>query len=382
MIHPLFLLASRLMAREDFRWRATGVRREASILPRTTARKPPLRPTPMKPAVVRKLAYAAACALLFPFPGIAAFAQTVTATIPAQEGSDGLPLTIAVNPLTQLVYIAGNGVEVVNQRTNTPVRTIDIGQNQLSGIAINPATRKLYVTDFNTGLYVVDLTSNTVVGHLPLPVAFSVAYSPVTNRVYTLENEDNVWVSDGTTGALIKEIVTIPPNGTPLGSTITINPATNLIYIPQGTTPGEVLVVNAVTNAVTTVPLEGSGSFYAGVDPLRNIVYISDSGNAASGSQVDVLNGATNKETAFITGIPLQAEALSVDPRTRLVYLSNANGTVEVIDGKTNTLTPTVIPVGTNPIFSTIDLVHRLLYVGNTAEFQPGTQSVSVVKLN
>jgi DNA-binding beta-propeller fold protein YncE len=336
----------------------------------------------MKPAVVRKLAYAAACALLFPFSGIAAFAQTVTATIPAQEGSDGLPLTIAVNPLTQLVYIAGNGVEVVNQRTNTPVRTIDIGQNQLSGIAINPATRKLYVTDFNTGLYVVDLTSNTVVGHFPLPVAFSVAYSPVTNRVYTLDNEDNVWVNDGTTGALIKEIVTIPPNGTPLGSTITINPATNLIYIPQGTTPGEVLVVNAVTNAVTTVPLEGSGSFYAGVDPLRNIVYISDSGNAASGSQVDVLNGATNKETAFITGIPLQAEALSVDPRTRLVYLSNANGTVEVIDGKTNTLTPTVIPVGTNPIFSTIDLVHRLLYVGNTAEFQPGTQSVSVVKLN
>jgi DNA-binding beta-propeller fold protein YncE len=336
----------------------------------------------MKPAVVRKLAYAAACALLFPFSGIAASAQTVTATIPAQEGSDGLPMTIAVNPFTQLVYIAGNGVEVVNQRTNTPVRTIDIGQNQLSGIAINPATRKLYVTDFNTGLYVVDLTSNTVVGHFPLPVAFGVAYSPVTNRVYTLDNEDNVWVNDGTTGALIKEIVTIPPGGTPLGSTITINPATNLIYIPRGTTPGEVLVVNAATNAVTTVPLEGSGSFYAGVDPLRNIIYISNSGNAASGSQVDVLNGATNKDVALITGIPLQAEALSVNPLTRQVYLSNANGTVEVIDGKTNTLTSTVIPVGTNPIFSTIDLVHSLLYVGNTAEFQPGTQSVSVVKLN
>jgi DNA-binding beta-propeller fold protein YncE len=336
----------------------------------------------MKPAVVRKLAYAAACALLFPFSGIAAFAQTVIATIPAQEGSDGLPMTIAVNPLTQLVYIAGNGVEVVNERTNAPIKTIDIGQNQLSGIAINPATRKLYVTDFNTGLYVVDLTSNTVVGHFPLPVAFSVAYSPVTNRVYTLDNEDNVWVNDGTTGALIKEIVTIPPNGTALGSTITINPATNLIYIPQGTTPGEVLVVNAVTNAVTTVPLEGSGSFYAGVDPLRNIVYISDSGNAASGSQVDVLNGATNKDIALITGIPLQAEALSVDPRTRLVYLSNANGTVEVINGKTNTLTSTVIPVGTNPIYSTLDFTHNLLYVGNTAEFQPGTQNVSVVKLN
>lgn len=330
-----------------------------------------------QPVLVRKLAYAAACALLFPFSGIATFAQTVTATIPAQEGSLGLPLTIAVNPLTQLVYIAGNGVEVVNQRTNTPVRTIDIGQDQLSGIAINPVTRKLYVTDYNTGLYVVDLTTNTVVGHFPLPVANAVTYSPVTNRTYTLDNLGNVWVNDGTTGTLTKEIAA----GASQGSTITINPATNLIYLPQETTPGEVIVVNAVTNAVTTVPLQGGGSFYAGVDPLRNIIYISNSGNSASGSQVDVLNGATNKDIALITGIPLQAEALSVDPVTRQVYLSNANSTVEVIDGKTNTLTSTVIPVGTNPIFSTIDLVHGLLYVGNTAEFQPGTQSVSVIKL-
>jgi DNA-binding beta-propeller fold protein YncE len=227
-------------------------------------------------------------------------------------------------------------------------------------------------------LYVVDLTSNTVVGHFALPVAgaviFSMTYSPVTNRVYTADNDGNIWVNDGTTGALIKKIVT----GTGIGF-ITINPATNLLYIPQGTT---VLVVNAVTNAMTTVPLEGSGGQYAGVDPVRNIVYISDAGNAASGSQVEVLNGATNKETALITGIPLQAEALSVDPVTRRVYLSNANGTVEVIDGKSNTLTSTVIPVGTNPIYSTLDLTHNLLYVGNTAEFQPGTQNVSVVKLN
>jgi len=53
-----------------------------------------------------------------------------------------------------------------------------------------------------------------------------------------------------------------------------------------------------------------------------------------------------------------------------------------VINGTTNTLTSTAIPVGTNPIFSTIDLVHGLLYVGDTAEFQPGTQSFSVINLH
>lgn len=90
------------MAREDFRCESNGSSAASIAIPSTTARKTPLRATPMKPAAVRKLAYAAACALLFPFSGIAAFAQTVTATIPAQEGSQGLPLTIAVNPLTQL----------------------------------------------------------------------------------------------------------------------------------------------------------------------------------------------------------------------------------------------------------------------------------------
>jgi DNA-binding beta-propeller fold protein YncE len=324
--------------------------------------------------LVLKAACAAACALLLSFTGIAAAAQTVVATIPAQEGSFGLPMTIAVNPLTQLVYIAGNGVEVVNQKTNTPITTINVGQNQLSGIAINPVTRRLYVTDLNTGMYVVDLTTNSIVGQFPLPIAWSLTYDSFTNRVYTLDGLDNVWVNDGTTGSLIKEVV-VPPQ-TAFGVTITVNPATKNLYIPLQSNPGQMLVVNPGTDAVTTVPLQGAQSYYAGVDPLRNIVYVSD-----QDGQVDVLNGATNTEIALIPGIPLQPEALSVDPLTRTVYLSNANGNVEVINGKTNTLTSTVIPVGTNPNYSTIDLVHGLLYVGNTAEFQPGTQNVSVISL-
>jgi DNA-binding beta-propeller fold protein YncE len=327
-----------------------------------------------QPPLVLKAAYAAACTLLLAFSGIAAAAQTVIATIPAQEGSFGLPMTIAVNPLTQLVYIAGNGVEVVNPKTNTPITTINVGQNQLSGIAINPVTRKLYVTDFNTGLYVVDLTTNSIVAQFPLPLAWSVTYDNLTNRVYTLDGQDNVWVNDGTTGSLIKEIV-VPPQSA-LGVTITLNPATKALYIPLQSNPGQMLVVNSGTDAVTAVPLQGAYSYDAGVDPLRNIIYVSD-----QAGQMDVVNGATNTDIAFITGIPLQPEALSVDPLTRMVYLSNANGNVEVIDGKTNTLTSTLIPVGTNPDFSTIDLVHGLLYVGNTAEFQPGTQNVSVISL-
>jgi DNA-binding beta-propeller fold protein YncE len=216
------------------------------------------------------------------------------------------------------------------------------------------------------------------VGQFPISNGYSLTYNPLTNRVYSLDHAGNIWVNDGTTGALIKDIATPTDNGDGQGFYITINPATNLIYLPVATLPGAaaVEVVNASTNTVTTVPLKGNGSAYATVDTLRNIIYISD-----QLGQVDVLNGKTNADIALITGIPILLEGITVDPITRQVYLLNANSNVYVIDGTTNTLTSTVIPVGTNPIFSTIDLVHGLLYVGNTAEFQPGTQSVSVLSL-
>jgi DNA-binding beta-propeller fold protein YncE len=107
-----------------------------------------------------------------------------------------------------MVYIAGKGVEVVNQRTNTPVTTLNIGDNSESAIAINRVTRKLYVTDNSTGLYIVDLNTNTIVDHFPINGVEGMTYSRVTNRVYTLDVKANVWVNDGTTGALIHKIAT------------------------------------------------------------------------------------------------------------------------------------------------------------------------------
>jgi DNA-binding beta-propeller fold protein YncE len=330
------------------------------------------------PALVRKAAYGLASTLLLPFTGIAGVAQTVIATIPVQPSTEGFPMTIAVNPLTHLVYIAGDGVEVVDQRTNQPVTTFSVGQNELLAIGINPLTRKLYVADFNTGVYIVDLTSNAIVAQYPIPVMRGMTYNPITNLVYALDNYENIWVIDGTTGALVKEIAA--PANIAAGYEITINPATNLLYVLLQTQPDTLYVVNAITNAATMVPLEGGVGGYVEVDPLRNIVYISDTGSA--GGQVEVMDGATNKDVAIVGPISGGPSDLSVDPLTRLIYLSNENGNVDVINGTTNTLTSTVIPVGTNPIHSTLDLVHGLLYVGNTALYQPGTPSVSVISLN
>jgi DNA-binding beta-propeller fold protein YncE len=328
---------------------------------------------------VHKVACAAACALLFPLFAITASPQTVIATIPAQNGVYGVPMTIAVNPFTQLFYIVENGVEVLDQRTNQPVTTFSVGQDELLASAINPLTRKLYVADFNTGVYIIDLTSNTIVGQFPMQFVRGMTYNPINNLIYAMDNYENVWVVDGRSGALVKEIAA--PANTEAGYGITVNPATNMLYVPLTAPPGEtnsMYVVNAITNATTIVPLQGSPGFVA-VDPLRNIVYISEA--LSQGGQVEVMNGATNTDRAVITSIPALPENFSINPLTRRIYLSDANGNVYVIDGTTNTLTSTVIPVGTNPINETLDLLHGLLYVGNTSLYQPGTPSVSVISL-
>jgi len=327
---------------------------------------------------VRKVACAAACALFFPLSALTAFPQTVIATIPAQNGVTGTPMTIAVNPFTQLVYIAGNGVEVVNQKTNQPITTFSVGQNDLLASAINPLTRKLYVADFNTGIYIVDLTSNAIVNQFPMAVVRGMTYNPATNLIYALDNFENVWVLDGTTAALKKEIAA--PANLAAGYSITINPVTNILYVPLVTDPGSMYVVNANTNATKTVTLNGIYPGYVAVDPQRNTLYISDSSQAGP-AQVEVMSGATNTDIAIIPSVPALPEDFAIDPLTRNIYLSNADGNVYVIDGKTNTLTSTVIPVGTNPIFETLDLLHGLLYVGNTSLFQPGTPSVSVISI-
>jgi DNA-binding beta-propeller fold protein YncE len=331
------------------------------------------------PDLHRRIVIAAVCKLLLVASSVAASSQQVIAPIPAQEGLLGHPMTIAVNPFTQLLYIAGNGVEVVDQRTSQPVTTFSVGQNQLRAIAINPVTRKLYVADWNTGVYIIDLTTNTVISQFPIYVARWMIYNPLTNLVYALDNFDNIWVLDGTTGAMVKEIETPPQNGFAQGFTMVLNPATNLLYMPITDDPGLMYVVNVVANAVTSVPLEGFYPGYVAVDPLRNFIYATDQEYFDGGEQVEVMNGATNTDTAFINPIPAGPEVPTVDPLTRLVYLTDVNSNVYVINGNTDMLTSTVIPVGTDPIFSTLDLVHGILYVGNTAEYQPGTQSVSVI---
>ena len=140
----------------------------------------------------QKCAKLALCLLsVFPLLANLASAQKVIATIPATDGVLGNPMTMAVNPLTNRLYIAGDGVEVVDQKNNNILQTISVGGGSLSDIAVDPVRRMAYVFDdsdsVTPSLYAINLTTNTIVNSLSTNAGYPppmLALNPVTNRLY------------------------------------------------------------------------------------------------------------------------------------------------------------------------------------------------------
>jgi len=96
----------------------------------------------MKSKLFLMLAVATAVALL---SGDAAAQPTVIATIPVAA----VPLGVAVNPATNRIYVANadnNNVSVIDGTTGTVVAVV-AAMYWPFGVAANPGTNRVYVTD-------------------------------------------------------------------------------------------------------------------------------------------------------------------------------------------------------------------------------------------
>lgn len=327
-------------------------------------------------------------ALTLPLFGSLAFAQSVIATIPAPLGPQGNPMTIAVNPLTERVYIACNNVEVVNQKNNKIIDTIDVGSAQLQGIAVDPTLNRAYVIDNVDGLFAIDLKTDKIVGNYPYSGTNGVAVNVLTHRVYMqAPNPTNsaaaMFVFDGPTLNLITIVNDDAPVYQPFGDPqdeVVVNPVTNKIYTSVNLYPGAIWVVDGNTNtSVTTIQGLADIAYGLDVDPYRNLLWL-----GGWLDQLSEVNGATNTLISTNSNTGVQPDGVAVDPIHQKVYLAiQQQNLVQIVDEKTNTILPTTIPVGYNPDNVAIDYAHGLLYVGNTGQGgSPGyAPSVSVIKL-
>jgi YVTN family beta-propeller protein len=154
-----------------------------------------------------KLGCAAALVWLVSLSNVAARAQTQVATIPA-----GTPTDVSVNLVTGLVYVpSGRQVDVISDKTDKIAYSIPVATAYgLVPDVINPATNTLYLGDQHE-LFVVNAATRQVTATVNVPAA-GLAVNVATNKIYVSDFNSNVYVIDGATNNIIKDIA-LPPRG-------------------------------------------------------------------------------------------------------------------------------------------------------------------------
>jgi YVTN family beta-propeller protein len=201
-------------------------------------------------------------------------------TIPFPTNAYGLALSsegLDLDPVTNRIYVAsagiGNGpggITVIDGNSDTVTNTLPTG-NLPFAVAVNPITNMIYMTnEASNTVTVVDgatLSTTTIpVGSNPL----FIAVNPVTNKIYVAnEGSNNITVIDGSTNTTIT--LTDPTASAPWA--VAVDALTNQIYVANNAS-ATVTVIDGATNALTSVALpNASGTGPIALDPLTNTVY-------------------------------------------------------------------------------------------------------------
>jgi len=269
---------------------------------------------------------------------------TVTATL---TGLPTSPLDVAVNTKTNRAYVTFNpfccsngpingGLVVINDKDHKPLATISPIQDP-RGVAVDPLTNMIYVASFGTTfpfncgcVIVIDGNTNVIVTTIPVPEGpLAIAVDPVTNRIYTGDYTNEVTVIDGSTNTVITNVA-VAGSQALVGLGVGVNAATNRIYVSRYFGTNDVFVIDGSTDAVIAdIPVgpQSNVSGGIGVDSVTNKVYVAN----ADGS-VSVIDGSTNSVSATVT-VPSGACGVAVDARKNLVFVTSRGSAVTVISG-------------------------------------------------
>src|ERR1035441_12099 len=297
---------------------------------------------------------------------------------PAPVNVGYFPSTLAVNPVTNTIYVANQcgsdptcasdgTVTVIDGVSNTVIATVTVGSDPY-GVAVNSVTNTIYVVNYcgndvscftySGTVSVINGTNNIVAATVPVGYApYSPLVNSVTNKIYV-------------------------PN--PCGSDPTCNPANpglNPPY-PQGT----VTVIDGTTNNPTSINV-GIFPLALDIDSATNQIYVAnfcgDDPNCGSTATMTVIDGVSHGTTDVQVG-GYFPQAIAVNSVTNKIYVpadcagdiscqGDPNGTVSVIDG--GTLTYASVPAGFAASTTALNSATNKIYVANQCGSDPTCQS-------
>ena len=230
-----------------------------------------------------------------------------------------------------------------------PPQTVPNAGQFPNAVAVNPVTNKIYIANSGSNnVTVVDGATNTFTTisdptHPTTPVA--IAVNSLTNLVYVANNgSNNVSVFSGAIGSTPAAYVTTITNGNGLGpSAIAVDAHLNQVYVTNSTS-GNITIINGATNAITATRASGASPSAVAVNSATGFFYVANEGD----NTVAIFNGNTNVIAGSASmGNGASPFAIAVNEATDQIYVSNsgANNVIQ-IDGGTQAITGSPISNG------------------------------------
>ena len=236
---------------------------------------------------------------------------------------------ITVNIANGRVYTAGCnfaqnftcGVTVIDGATDAVITTIPFKEITegigIQGIAVNPKTNRIYVSDDNNlKVQVIDGYTNTVIGHIRMDRQefLGLAVDTSTNQIAATVNGNQLAVINGSTNTITRIKV-----GT-FNANVAVDSLTGRAYVTNETfAPSTVGVVDLATSTVMANVPTGNNPFGVCVDPKSDLIFVTNKGDGT----VAVVDGKTNTKTGSVT---VPSNFIDVNPVTKLLYTSDDSG--------------------------------------------------------
>jgi YVTN family beta-propeller protein len=212
----------------------------------------------------------------------------------------------------------------------------------------------------------------------PQPVS-GIAADPISNRIYVVAPSfggpsDTLSVIDGTKDTVIQNITI--PTGAYLPA---VNILTQRVYIAScnifaDPVPCFVTVVSEQKKKViANIPItttQGNGLQGITVDPVTDKIYVAN----ASDNVIDIIDGRTNTLTGTISLDGDSPFGLTINPLNNRLYVPLGNNQVDVIDACKKTIMATTT-FGSSTAFAAVNLATGHVFVTDSV-FGPSTTGV------
>ena len=287
--------------------------------------------------------------------------------VPGDGGYD----YIAIDSVNNHLFVShGTSFNVVDLATEKPIAVID-GMKGVHGIAIVNEVNKGFISDGKgTSVVVVDLTSFKILKTIAVPATDEdgIIYDPYSKIVFVFNGDSkNTCVIDINTLAVIK---TIDLGG---GPEFAVSDGKGLIY-NNIEDMNSLKVIDTKTMTVkATYPLSPCGGPTGIAMDAGNQRLFTGCRTNKGLSVVDAVSGKV------ITTLPIGAgvDAVAYDPETKLVFASNGDATLTIIQQKSADEYSVIQTLSTQPRAKTMayDKKTKKIYL-SAPEFEPGTRKI------